>query len=45
MPKAEGEVPSKDASDKKAMKEAKKDVKLESKQETLEKATSSNEEE
>ena len=45
MPKAEGEVPSKDASDQKAMKEAKKDVKLESKQETLEKATSSNEEE
>ena len=39
------EVPSKDAEDKKAMKEAKKDVKLESKQETLEKAKSSNDEE
>ncbi|MDC7994732.1 30S ribosomal protein S2 [Altibacter sp. HG106] len=37
------EVPSKDAEDKKAMKEAKKPVKLESKKETLEKAT--NEEE
>ena len=39
------EVPSKDAEDKKAMKEAKKDVKLESKSETLDKAKSSNEEE
>ena len=39
------EVPSKDAEDKKAMKEAKKDVKLESKHETLEKATSNDEEE
>ena len=37
------EVPSKDSEDKKAMKEAKKPVKLESKKETLEKAT--NEEE
>jgi len=42
---AEPEVPSKDAEDKKAMKEAKKDVKLESKQETLEKAKSNDEEE
>lgn len=33
------EVPSKDAEDKKAMKEAKEDTKLESKKETLEKAT------
>ena len=39
------EVPSKDAEDKKAMKEAKNDVKLESKSETLDKAKSSNEEE
>lgn len=39
------EVPSKDAEDKKAMKEAKQDVKLEDKQETLDKAKSSNEEE
>ncbi|MCB7482351.1 30S ribosomal protein S2 [Christiangramia sediminis] len=39
------EVPSKDAEDKKAMKEAKKDVKLESKSETLDKAKASNEEE
>lgn len=45
-PKAEkAEVPSKDAEDKKAMKEAKNDVKLESKSETLDKAKSSNEEE
>ncbi|MBE7639509.1 MULTISPECIES: 30S ribosomal protein S2 [Salegentibacter] len=40
----EGEVPSKDAEDKKAMKEAKKDVKLESKKETLDKAASNEEE-
>lgn len=39
------EVPSKDAEDKKAMKESKKDVKLESKSETLDKAKASNEEE
>jgi len=40
------EVPSKDTEDKKAMKEAKEDVKLESKEETLDKAKkSSNEEE
>jgi len=39
------EVPSKDAEDKKAMKEAKNDVKLESKSETLDKAKASNEEE
>ncbi|HEY9184621.1 MAG TPA: 30S ribosomal protein S2 [Salegentibacter sp.] len=39
------EVPSKDAEDKKAMKEAQQDVKLEDKQETLDKAKSSNEEE
>lgn len=39
------EVPSTDAEDKKAMKEAQKDVKLEAKQETLDKAKSSNEEE
>ncbi|MGY5848331.1 30S ribosomal protein S2 [Salegentibacter sp. HM20] len=39
------EVPSTDAEDKKAMKEAKKDVKLESKSETLDKAKASNEEE
>jgi small subunit ribosomal protein S2 len=45
-PKAEkAEVPSTDAEDKKAMKEAKKDVKLESKSETLDKAKASNEEE
>ena len=45
-PKAEkAEVPSKDAEDKKAMKEAKNDVKLESKSETLDKAKSSDEEE
>ena len=44
-PKAEkAEVPSKDAEDKKAMKEAKKDVKLESKKETLDKASSNEEE-
>ncbi len=42
---ADVEVPSKDAEDKKAMKEAKKDVKLESKHETLEKAKSNDEEE
>lgn len=41
----EVEVPSTDAEDKKAMKEAKKDVKLESKHETLEKAKSNDEEE
>ena len=40
----EGEVPSKNAEDKKAMKEAKKDVKLESKKETLDKASSNEEE-
>ncbi|MGA9589398.1 MAG: 30S ribosomal protein S2 [Salegentibacter sp.] len=45
QPKGDAEVPSKDAEDKKAMKEAKKDVKLESKQQTLDKASSSNEEE
>ncbi|SFN64511.1 30S ribosomal protein S2 [Salegentibacter flavus] len=39
------EVPSKDAEDKKAMKEAQEEVKLENKQETLDKAKSSNEEE
>ncbi len=39
------EVPSKDAEDKKAMKEAQEEVKLEDKQETLDKAKSSNEEE
>lgn len=43
--KADAEVPSKDTEDKEAMKEAKKDVKLESKEETLDKAKSSNEEE
>ncbi len=44
--KEKAEAPSKDAEDKKAMKEAKKDTKLESKQETLEKAKkSSNDEE
>ena len=41
----DAEVPSKDAEDKKAMKQAKKDVKLESKKETVAKATSSNDEE
>ena len=41
---AKAEVPSKDAEDKKAMKEAKKDVKLESKKETLDKASSNEEE-
>ncbi len=41
----ETEVPSTDAEDKKAMKEAKEDVKLESKKETLEKAKTSSEEE
>ncbi len=40
----EAEAPSKDAEDKKAMKEAKKDVKLESKKETLDKASSNEEE-
>ncbi|WP_417885267.1 30S ribosomal protein S2 [Zunongwangia sp.] len=44
MPEAKAEVPSKDAEDKKAMSEAKEDVKLESKQETLDKASSKNEE-
>ncbi|WP_282016771.1 30S ribosomal protein S2 [Salegentibacter mishustinae] len=39
----EAEAPSKDAEDKKAMKEAKKDVKLESKKETLDKASSNEE--
>ena len=43
--KEKAEVPSQDAEDKKAMKEAKKDVKLESKSETLEKARSSSNEE
>ena len=43
--KETAEVPSTDASDKKAMKEAKQDVKLESKTETLDKASSSKEEE
>lgn len=42
-PKAEVEVPSTDAEDKEAMKEAKKDVKLESKKETLAKAAASTE--
>lgn len=42
---ADVEVPSTDAEDKKAMKEAKKDVKLESKKETVSKADSSEEEE
>jgi small subunit ribosomal protein S2 len=42
QPKAE--APSKDAEDKKAMQEAKKDVKLESKKETLDKASSNEEE-
>jgi len=42
QPKAE--APSKDAEDKKEMKEAKKDVKLESKKETLDKASSNEEE-
>ncbi|MGY5851537.1 30S ribosomal protein S2 [Salegentibacter sp. F14] len=41
----DAEVPSKDAEDKKAMKEAQQEVKLEDKQETLDKAKSSNEEE
>jgi small subunit ribosomal protein S2 len=41
--KAEVEVPSTDAEDKEAMKEAKKDVKLESKKETLAKAAASTE--
>ncbi|WP_372916744.1 30S ribosomal protein S2 [Salegentibacter sp.] len=41
----DAEVPSKDAEDKKAMKEAQEEVKLEDKQETLDKAKSSNEEE
>ncbi|SFF81996.1 30S ribosomal protein S2 [Salegentibacter agarivorans] len=40
----EAEAPSKDAEDKKAMQEAKKDVKLESKKETLDKASSNEEE-
>jgi small subunit ribosomal protein S2 len=44
-PRVEAEVPSTDPQDKKDMKEAKEDVKLESKQETLEKARSNNEEE
>ncbi|WP_373057762.1 30S ribosomal protein S2 [Zunongwangia sp. H14] len=43
--KEKAEVPSTDAEDKKAMKEAKKDVKLESKQQTLDKASSNEEEE
>lgn len=43
--KEDVEVPSTDAEDKIAMKEAKKEVKLESKKETLEKATDSGEEE
>ncbi|APG60449.1 30S ribosomal protein S2 [Christiangramia salexigens] len=42
--KEKAEAPSKDAEDKKAMKEAKKDVKLESKKETLDKAGSNEEE-
>ncbi len=42
---ADVEVPSTDAEDKKAMKEAKKEVKLESKKETVAKAASSEEEE
>ncbi|TBW30102.1 30S ribosomal protein S2 [Gramella sp. KN1008] len=42
--KEKAEAPSKDAEDKKAMKEAKKDVKLESKKETLDKADSNEEE-
>ncbi len=42
--KATAEVPSKDPEDKKAMKEAKEEVKLESKEETLEKAKPSTEE-
>lgn len=41
----DAEVPSTDPEDKKAMKEAKQEVKLESKKETLEKARSSSEEE
>ncbi|HSP11548.1 MAG TPA: 30S ribosomal protein S2 [Salegentibacter sp.] len=41
----DAEVPSKDVEDKKAMKEAQEEVKLEDKQETLDKAKSSNEEE
>ncbi|SKB54768.1 small subunit ribosomal protein S2 [Salegentibacter holothuriorum] len=40
----EAEAPSKDAEDKKEMKEAQKDVKLESKKETLDKASSNEEE-
>ncbi len=44
-PKLETEVPSTEPEDKKAMKEAKEDVKLQSKQETLEKARSNDEEE
>ncbi|MGB7841277.1 MAG: 30S ribosomal protein S2 [Salinimicrobium sp.] len=44
-PKLETEVPSTEPEDKKAMKEAKEDVKLESKNETLEKARSNDEEE
>ncbi|PRX52206.1 30S ribosomal protein S2 [Salegentibacter salegens] len=40
----EAEAPSKDAEDKKAMQEAKKDVKLESKKETLDEASSNEEE-
>ncbi|MEP6262294.1 MAG: 30S ribosomal protein S2 [Gillisia sp.] len=43
--KEEVEVPSTDAEDKKAMKEAQKDVKLESKKETVAKAAASTEEE
>jgi len=41
--KEKAEVPSKDAEDKKAMREAKNEVRLESKQETLEKADTSTE--
>ena len=44
-PQLETEVPSTEPEDKKAMKEAKEDVKLESKKETLEKARSNDEEE
>ncbi|MDT0643410.1 30S ribosomal protein S2 [Zunongwangia sp. F363] len=42
--KEKAEAPSTDAEDKKAMKEAKQDVKLESKQQTLDKASSNEEE-
>ncbi|MDT0675100.1 30S ribosomal protein S2 [Autumnicola musiva] len=43
--KEKAEAPSTDAEDKKAMKDAKKDVKLESKQQTLDKSSSNEEEE